>query len=54
MKHSVISIDLAKNVFQVCVMGSDHEIVSNKKVKRHQLLDVMRQFEPSTDPPPIK
>lgn len=48
MKHSVISIDLAKNVFQVCAMNDQQEVVFNKKVKRKQLLDTLRQFEPTT------
>jgi hypothetical protein len=32
MKNSLISIDLAKNVFQVCAMDDDQKIVFNKKV----------------------
>ncbi len=47
MKPSVISIDLAKNVFQVCVLNQAHKVISNKKVKRDALLDTLRQFEPS-------
>jgi len=47
MKHSVISIDLAKTVFQICALNADNTIVSNKKHSRKQLLHAMRQFEPT-------
>lgn len=33
MNNSVISIDLAKNVFQICVMTHDQKITTNKKGK---------------------
>ena len=42
MKYKLISIDLAKNVFQVAVFAH------NKKIRRNKLLDVMRQYEPTT------
>lgn len=48
MKTSVISIDLAKNVFQVCTMNDDSKIKMNKKVSRNKLLHTLRQFEPTT------
>lgn len=47
MKHSVISVDLAKNVFQVCALDSERKVVFNKKVSRKNLLDTLRQFEPT-------
>lgn len=47
MKHNVISVDLAKNVFQVCALGNDNEVVFNRKVKRNQLLQELRQYEPT-------
>jgi len=47
MKHSVISIDLAKNVFQVCAMDSNNQVVLNKKYSRNKLLHALRQFEPT-------
>lgn len=47
MKTSVISIDLAKNVFQVCVLNKAHKVVSNIKVNRSELLHQIRQFEPT-------
>ena len=48
MKNSLVSIDLAKNVFQVCAMDENHKIVFNKKVTRTKLLATLRQFEPTT------
>ncbi|WP_354623056.1 IS110 family transposase [Psychromonas sp. MME2] len=45
MNTSVISIDLAKNVFQVCALNQAHKVISNKKVKRDLLLDVLRQYK---------
>jgi transposase len=48
MKNSLVSIDLAKNVFQVCAMDDDQKIVFNKKVSRKKLLHTLSQFEPIT------
>lgn len=47
MKCSVISIDLAKNIFQICVLDENRKIIFNKKVKRSELLHELRQFEPT-------
>jgi transposase len=47
MKTSVISIDLAKNVFQVCAMDENQQVMLNKKVSRRKLLHSLRQFEPT-------
>lgn len=47
MKYSVISIDLAKNVFQLCAFNEKREIVLNKKVKRANLINALRQFPAS-------
>lgn len=47
MKCSVISIDLAKNIFQICVLDEMRRILFNKKVKRSALLHELRQFEPA-------
>lgn len=48
MKLRTITIDLAKNVFQVC--GVDQHIKQrfSKRLKRSELLDFMRQQEPTT------
>ena len=48
MKHSVISIDLAKNIFQICALNENNEVVFNKRVKRRKLTQVMSQLEPTT------
>lgn len=45
MKANVISIDLAKNVFQVCALNQAQKVLSNHKVKRAEVLDYLRQFE---------
>lgn len=47
MKCSVISIDLAKNIFQLCVLDENRQVIVNKKVKRSNLLHELRQFEPT-------
>ena len=47
MKNSLVSIDLAKNVFQVCAMDDDQKTVFNKKVSRKKLLHTLSQFEPT-------
>lgn len=41
---TVIGIDLAKSVFQVCVWMSDGSIVSNRKVSWAKLLTTISQF----------
>ena len=48
MDIKVVGIDLAKNVFQVCVCLVDHSIKSNQKVRRNKLLDKVRQFPQGT------
>lgn len=42
----VIAIDLAKLVFQVCVLSITGKLESNREIKRDKLVDYMRQFEP--------
>ncbi|OKO97739.1 IS110 family transposase [Xenorhabdus eapokensis] len=44
----VIGIDLAKNVFQVCVWMADGSVASNRKISRQKLLDTVRTFSPGT------
>ncbi|ODY13053.1 hypothetical protein BBM16_16215 [Vibrio parahaemolyticus] len=48
MDVTVVGIDLAKNVFQVCVCLVDHSIESNQKVRRHKQLDKVRPFPQGT------
>ena len=47
MKYNTISIDLAKNVFQVCWVNEHIKPQFNKKLKRCELLDFMRQQSPT-------
>ena len=47
MKCNVISIDLAKNIFQICALNEMQQVLFNKKVKRSALLHELRQFEPT-------
>ena len=47
MKHKTITIDLAKNVFQVCGVNEHIKPQFNKKLKRNELLDFMRQQSPT-------
>ena len=47
MKCNVISIDLAKNIFQICALDEMRQVLFNKKVKRSELIHELRQFEPS-------
>lgn len=45
MNNSVISIDLAKNVFQVCEFNQYHKPTFNKKIRRAKLLHTVRQLK---------
>ncbi len=47
MKCSVISINLAKNIFQICVLDEMRQVLFNNKVKRSELIHELRQFSPS-------
>ena len=44
-KNSVISIDLAKNVFQVCLLNPHNKITTNKKVRRSKLLETVLNLD---------
>ena len=46
MNNSLISIDLAKNVFQVCMFNEQRVPVINKKVSRANLLKTVAKLEP--------
>jgi transposase len=49
MKHcKLLSIDLAKSVFQLCSMDNNHCIISNKKVTRKKLLHSVLEIKPDT------
>jgi transposase len=45
MKLRTIGIDLAKNVFQVCDVNEHMKPQFNKRLKRNERLDFMRQQE---------
>jgi transposase len=47
MKLKTITLDLVKNVFQVCGLNEHIKPQFNKKLKRNQLLDFMRQQSPT-------
>lgn len=40
-KHTLVSIDLAKNVFQICGLTRQQKIVFNKQLRRAELADFM-------------
>src|SRR5688572_28953484 len=48
MKHNVISIDVAKNIFQVCVLNEHNKVHCNKKVTRANLLPQLSQLSANT------
>lgn len=48
MSIKVVGIDIAKNLFQVCVLSTNGQILSNRKVKRDKLLDTVRQLPEQT------
>ncbi|USD36567.1 IS110 family transposase [Ferrimonas sp. SCSIO 43195] len=48
MSIKAIGIDLAKSVFQVCVLQEDGSILWNRKVKREKLLHTLRNFPAKT------
>jgi len=47
MKCNLVSIDLAKTIFQICGFNDQREVLFNKKVKRSQLIHELRQIEPT-------
>jgi transposase len=47
MKYKTITIDLAKNIFQVCGVNEHIKPQFNHKLKRNELLDFMRQQSPT-------
>ena len=47
MNLKIIGIDLAKQVFQVCALSECNKVRFNKALPRAQLLDFLRQHEPT-------
>lgn len=48
MKVTLIGIDLAKNIFQVCGVNTIGKKVFNKTIKRHKLLAFLAQYPDTT------
>ena len=49
MKHcKLIAVDLAKSVFQVCVINEKNEVASNKKFTRAKFIEHIAQYQPTT------
>ncbi len=48
MSIKVVGIDIAKNLFQICILDTNGRILSNRKVKRDKLLDTIRQLPEKT------
>ena len=44
---NLVSIDLAKNIFQVCIWNQHNEVLSNKRLKRSKLLAYIKKLPPS-------
>ena len=47
-KHSLIAIDLAKSVFQVCGLSTHNKIIFNRKLNRNALLEFIANQQPTT------
>ena len=47
MNCTLVSIDLAKNVFQICGFDNERNVIFNKKVKRCNLICELAQVEPT-------
>ena len=48
MKHKLIGIDLAKNMFQICAINQAGKEAFNRSVTRAKLVTTMTGFEPTT------
>jgi transposase len=48
MNISIVGIDLAKNVFQVCALPTDGTIAWNRKFSRAKLFGVLEELPQST------
>lgn len=48
MNIKVVGIDLAKNIFQVCILLEDNSIQSNRKINRIKLLHYLRKLPSGT------
>lgn len=48
MKVKLVGIDLAKSVFQVCVIALSGGVLFNKKLTRAKFIDFLKDLEPTT------
>lgn len=48
MSIKVIGIGITKNLFQVYVLSTDRQILSNRKIKRDRFLYTIRQLPEQT------
>ncbi|GAA4885561.1 IS110 family transposase [Ferrimonas pelagia] len=48
MNIKVAGLDLAKNVFQLCILSSENKVISNKTITRSKLQDAVRQLPRGT------
>lgn len=48
MSIKIVGIDLAKNVFQVCILLNDNSVQRNYKVSRAKFLHSIRQLPEGT------
>lgn len=46
-QSNTIAIDLAKNVFQICVLSSTHKVIREKRLSRAKLPEFIAKQEPS-------
>jgi transposase len=46
--HNLVSIDLAKTVFQVCLFTEGNKVLSNRKISRKKLSQEIAQLTPTT------
>ncbi len=47
MKCNLVSIDLAKNIFQICGFDKDRKVLFNKKIKRSNLIFELSKIDPT-------
>ena len=45
-KHNLMAIDLAKSIFQVCGLTTNHRVLFNKQLKRNGLIEFMEKQAP--------
>lgn len=43
----LISVDLAKNVFQVCILNDEGSVILNKRFKRQKFIELIASYKPT-------